>query len=128
MLFFRSLFIDVAQNEELNNLKNYIDNNFSINSFEYSPHISLFYGIEGDAIKNEIIRRFKTPKTAIMDKISVVKVDEDPDYHDGTYNYKPGRTTTTRRRIITKTSVKKKDNRNRSMIKKPMTTLMPKRA
>ena len=58
----------------------------------------------------------------------VVKVDEDPDYHDGTYNYKPGRTTTTRRRIITKTSVKKKDNRNRSMIKKPMTTLMPKRA
>ena len=58
----------------------------------------------------------------------VVKVDEDPDYHDGTYNYKPGRTTTTRRRIITKTSVKKKDDRNRSMIKKPMTTLMPKRA
>ena len=58
----------------------------------------------------------------------VVKVDEDPDYHDGTYNYKPGRTTTTRRRLLTKTSVKKKDNRNRSMIKKPMTTLMPKRA
>ena len=58
----------------------------------------------------------------------VIKVDEDPDYHDGTYNYKPGRTTTTRRRIITKTSVKKKDDRNRSMIKKPMTTLMPKRA
>lgn len=75
--FFRSLFIDVAQNEDLNNLKNYIDNNFSINSFEYFPHISLFYGIEGDAIKNEIIRRVKTPKTAIMDKISIVKVDEE---------------------------------------------------
>tara|TARA_B100001093_G_scaffold350503_1_gene335041 strand:- start:253 stop:777 length:525 start_codon:yes stop_codon:yes gene_type:complete len=75
--FFRSLFIDVAQNEDLNNLKNYIDNNFSINSFEYCPHISLFYGIEDDAIKNEIARSFKIPKSAIMDKISIVKVDEE---------------------------------------------------
>ena len=75
--FFRSLFIDVAQNEDLNNLKTYIDKNFNINSFEYYPHISLFYGIEDDAIKNEIIRSFKTPKSAIMDKISIVKVDEE---------------------------------------------------
>ena len=75
--FFRSLFIDVAKNEDLNNLKNYIDNNFSINSFEYSPHISLFYGIKDDAIKNEIIRRAKTPKSAIVDKLSIVKVDEE---------------------------------------------------
>tara|TARA_B100001094_G_scaffold131313_1_gene127134 strand:- start:21263 stop:22249 length:987 start_codon:yes stop_codon:yes gene_type:complete len=57
------------------------------------------------------------------------KIEEAPDYHDGTYNYKPGRTTTTRRKISTKTSIKPKaDNRNRSMIKKPMTTLMPKKA
>jgi len=75
--FFRSLFIDVAQNEDLNNLKNYIDKNFNINSLEYRPHISLFYGIEDDAIKNEIIRSFKTPKSAIMDKLSIVKVDEE---------------------------------------------------
>ena len=75
--FFRSLFIDVAQNENLNNLKDYIDNNFNIHSFEYCPHISLFYGIKDDAIKNEIIRKFKAPKSAIMDKISVVKVDEE---------------------------------------------------
>ena len=75
--FFRSLFIDVAQNEDLNNLKNCIDNNLSINSFDYCPHISLFYGIEDDVIKNEIIKSFKTPKSAIMDKISIVKVDEE---------------------------------------------------
>ena len=71
------MFIDVAQNENLNNLKDYIDNNFNIHSFEYCPHISLFYGIKDDAIKNEIIRKFKAPKSAIMDKISVVKVDEE---------------------------------------------------
>ena len=29
--FFRSLFVDVAQNENLNNLKDYIDNNLNIN-------------------------------------------------------------------------------------------------
>ena len=75
--FFRSLFIDVAQNEDLNNLKNCIDNNLSINSFDYCPHISLFYGIEDDVIKNEINKSFKTPKSAIMDKISIVKVDEE---------------------------------------------------
>jgi 2'-5' RNA ligase len=75
--FFRSLFIDVAQNENLNNLKDYIDNKFNIHSFEYCPHISLFYGIEDDAIKNEIIMKFKAPKSAIMDKISIVKVDEE---------------------------------------------------
>tara|TARA_X000000368_G_scaffold323632_1_gene260714 strand:+ start:288 stop:800 length:513 start_codon:yes stop_codon:yes gene_type:complete len=75
--FFRSLFVDVAQNENLNNLKDYIDNNLNINSFEYCPHISLFYGIEDDAIKNKIIRKLKAPKSAIMDKISIVKVDEE---------------------------------------------------
>ena len=75
--FFRSLFIDVAQNENLNNLKDYIDKNFNINSLEYCPHISLFYGIEDDAIKNKIIRKLKAPKSVIMDKISIVKVDEE---------------------------------------------------
>ena len=75
--FFRSLFVDVAQNENLDNLKDYIDNNFNINSFEYCPHISLYYGIEDDVIKKNIIRKLNAPKSAIMDKISIVKVDEE---------------------------------------------------
>ena len=75
--FFRSLFIDVAQNENLDSLKDYIDSNFNIHSSEYCPHISLFYGIKDDAIKNEIIRKFEAPKSATMDKISIVKVDEE---------------------------------------------------
>ena len=75
--FFRSLFVEVAQNENLNNLKEYIDNNFNINPFKYYPHISLFYGIENDSVKNKMIRKLKVPKSAIMDKISIVKVDEE---------------------------------------------------
>ena len=75
--FFRSLFIDVAQNENLNNLKDCFESKFNINSPKYCPHISLFYGIEDDATKNDIIRKLKVPKSAIMDKISIVKVDEE---------------------------------------------------
>ena len=75
--FFRSLFIDVAQNENLNNLKDCFESKFNINSPKYCPHISLFYGIEDDATKKEIIRKLKVPKSATMDKISIVKVDEE---------------------------------------------------
>ena len=75
--FFRSLFIDVADNESLIDLKQYIDDIFNINVFEYFPHISLFYGIEDTAIKSDIIKKFKAPDSAVMDKISIVKVDEE---------------------------------------------------
>ena len=75
--FFRSLFIDVAKNENLNNLKDCFESKFNINSPKYCPHISLFYGTEDDATKNEIIRKLKVPKSVIMDKISIVKVDEE---------------------------------------------------
>jgi 2'-5' RNA ligase len=74
---YRSLFINVAENENLSDLKKYIDYSFNINAFQYDPHISLFYGIANSGIKNEIIKQFKTPNRAIMDKISIVKVDEE---------------------------------------------------
>lgn len=75
--FYRSMFIDVAENKNLNNLKNAIDESFDIDPVEYLPHISLFYGIEDVAIKNEIIKKLKTPKTVSLDKLSIVKVDEE---------------------------------------------------
>tara|TARA_B100000575_G_scaffold59810_1_gene45336 strand:+ start:248 stop:778 length:531 start_codon:yes stop_codon:yes gene_type:complete len=75
--FFRSLFIDVGENENLNSLKNYIDATFNINAIEYFPHISLFYGLEDVSVKNEIIKKFKTPNSAIIDKISIARVDEE---------------------------------------------------
>lgn len=75
--FFRSIFIDVVENKNLNDLKNYIDYNFNINSVQYYPHISLHYGIEDAATKNEIIKKIKTPGSAIIDKLSIVKVDEE---------------------------------------------------
>ena len=49
----------------------------------------------------------------------IVKIDEDPVYHSGIHR---------QRKIKTRTSIRPKaDNRNRSMVKKPMTTLMPKK-
>ena len=75
--FFRSIFINIAENKNLNDLKYYIDKNFHIDALEYFPHISLFYGIEETATKNEIIKNLKIPDNAVMDKISIVKVDEE---------------------------------------------------
>ena len=75
--FFRSIFITIAENKNLNDLKYYIDKNFHIDALEYFPHISLFYGIEETATKNEIIKNLKIPDNAVMDKISIVKVDEE---------------------------------------------------
>ena len=74
---YRSLFINVAENENLSDLKKYIDYSFNINAFQYDPHISPFYGIADSRVKNEIIKQFKTPNRALMDKISIVKVDEE---------------------------------------------------
>ena len=75
--FFQSLFIDIIKNKNLNNLKNSVDQNFNIHPVEYLPHISLFYGIEDSAIKKEIIHNLKTPKNVILDRLSIVKVDEE---------------------------------------------------
>ncbi len=75
--FYRSLFINVAENENLSDLKKYIDYSFNINASQYYPHISLFYGIVDTDVKKAIIKQFKTPTSAIMDKISIAKVDEE---------------------------------------------------
>ena len=75
--FFRSLFIEVLENKNLNNLKNSIDDSFDISAVEYFPHISLFYGIEDVTIKNEIIKKLKTPNNVLLDKLSIVKIDEE---------------------------------------------------
>ena len=75
--FFQSLFVNVVENETLNNLKNSIDQSFNLDKVEYFPHISLFYGIEDVAIKTKIIKNLKTPKNVIVDRLSIVKVDEE---------------------------------------------------
>ena len=75
--FFQSLFISVAENETLKNLKNNIDQRFNLDKVEYFPHISLFYGIEDISLKTEIISELKIPKHIVLDKLSIVKVDEE---------------------------------------------------
>ena len=75
--FFQSLFITVAENETLKSLKNNIDQRFNLDKAEYFPHISLFYGIEDTTLKKEIISELKVPKHIVLDKLSIVKVDEE---------------------------------------------------
>lgn len=75
--FFRSLYIDVVENKTLNDLKKSIDHSFNIDHPEYLPHISLFYGIEDVAIKKNIINNLETPKNVILDRLSIVEVDEE---------------------------------------------------
>ena len=75
--FFQSLFINVVENETLKDLKNSIDHSFNIDKVEYFPHISLFYGIADIALKTKIINELKTPKHVILNRLSIVKVDEE---------------------------------------------------
>ena len=75
--FFQSLFINVTENETLKKLKNSIDHSFNIDRVEYFPHISLFYGNADIVIKNKIINKSKTPKHVMLDRLSIIKVDEE---------------------------------------------------
>lgn len=75
--FFQSLFLNVAESQDLINLKALIDKSFKLKGSEYFPHISLFYGMVDSISKNKIIKESKPPRQALLDKISVVKVDEE---------------------------------------------------
>tara|TARA_B100000029_G_C17502947_1_gene933333 strand:- start:247 stop:759 length:513 start_codon:yes stop_codon:yes gene_type:complete len=75
--YFESLFIGVKKSKKLLNLKEFVDSKFSIDAEEYFPHISLFYGLEKKSIKSSIINQLpQLPSNIIIDKISLVRVDE----------------------------------------------------
>ena len=44
--YFESLFIGIKKSKKLLNLKKFVDAKFNIETEEYFPHISLFYGLE----------------------------------------------------------------------------------
>ena len=75
--FFQSLFINVVENEILKTLKNSIDQSFNIEKVSYFPHISLFYGNKDTALKTETVKGLKIPKHVRLDRLSIVKVDEE---------------------------------------------------
>jgi len=75
--FFQSLFLNVVANKELKNLKKLIDRSFNIKRAAYFPHISLFYGNTDKNSKIDIVNESKPPISVVLDKISVVKVNEE---------------------------------------------------
>lgn len=76
--YFESLFIEVRKSEKLLNLKKFVDSKFNLETEVYFPHISLFYGLENELTKIDIINQLpQLPKNISIDKLSLVKVDED---------------------------------------------------
>ena len=75
--FFQSLFINVLENNNLKNIKRLIDKKFNLNEDQYFPHISLYYGNAGQDSKVACLNELKLPNEVVLDKISIVKVDEE---------------------------------------------------
>ena len=75
--FFQSLFIDIKENYDLKNFKKGIDDKFSLYEKKYFPHISLYYGDARKDSKIKSVDEFKLVDEIILDKISIVAVDEE---------------------------------------------------
>ena len=75
--FFQSLFIKIKEETELLALKELIDRGLKLESAEYFPHISLFYGEATSESKDKIIKKLNLPEELTLDSISLVDVDED---------------------------------------------------
>lgn len=71
------MFLKVIENKELKKLKETIDSHFNLREDLYFPHISLFYGDIKREKKIEIINDLEAPRKIILDKLSIVRVDED---------------------------------------------------
>ena len=77
-LFFQSLFIGIKQTHGLVELKKTLDEEYSKKSDIFFPHISLYYGMKEKKVKENMINTLPNLcKSFVLDKISLVKVDED---------------------------------------------------
>ena len=75
--YFESLFIEVRKSKELLNFKKFVDSKFNLKAEVYFPHISLFYGLENESTKLDVINQLpQLPENISIDKLSLIKVDE----------------------------------------------------
>ena len=74
--FFQALFLKVTKNNSLLNLKNSLDKWLELESENFFPHISMFYGNIEESKKQSSIRSFLSPNEVVMSKISIVDVNE----------------------------------------------------
>jgi len=75
--FFQSLFIKINNNSDLKNLKSQIDGELNLEDKKYFPHISLYYGNADKDSRISSVDGLRLPKEVVLDKISIVKVDEE---------------------------------------------------
>ncbi len=78
-LFFQSLFIKIREDKKLLALKKLIDDRLGLNSREYFPHISLFYGKAKKDTKRKIIEEVDFPEKLVLSSICLVAVYEEID-------------------------------------------------
>ena len=74
--FFQALFLNVTKNSSLLNLKNSLDKWLELESENFFPHISMFYGNIEESKKQSSIESFLSPNEVVMSKISIVDVNE----------------------------------------------------
>ena len=76
-LFFQSLFVEIENTNKLNTLKMNLDDLLEVGSEDFFPHISLFYGLKHQAIKQDVIENLlKLPEYLVLDKITIAETGQ----------------------------------------------------
>ena len=75
--FYQSLFLNLKENLTLKNLKTQIDSKLNLDKDNFFPHISLYYGNAREKSKLRFLDELRLPEKALLDTISIVKVDEE---------------------------------------------------
>ena len=85
---FQSFYIQIKLSDELLRLKRKLDNFLKIDSKNFNPHISLFYGMKELDLKNKLIKKLTSPpKTIGLDRISIVSIQSDIESWEVLYSY-----------------------------------------
>ena len=76
--FFQSLFLEILATPELKKLKSFLDKKFLIEKTPFFPHVSLFYGLEEEKDKENLIDQLPEIDFPIfLKKISLTRVNEE---------------------------------------------------
>ena len=85
---FQSFYIQIKLSDELLRLKRKLDDFLKIDSKNFNPHISLFYGMKELDLKNKLIKKLTSPPKAIgLDRISIVSIQDDIESWEVLYSY-----------------------------------------
>ncbi len=76
-VMFRSLYLELDQNEKLMELRRQCLLAFSLDTRNWGPHVSLLYGIYSDAQKYGLLEKAKKciPKSIVFDRLQLWRTD-----------------------------------------------------